>query len=185
LTRLAYQLLRWRGWKFLGEVPDLPKMIVAGAPHTSNWDFVVFLAAIHAYRIDARFIGKHTLFRWPFGLLFRSLGGLPVDRSKPGGLVRQVTDAFAAAEEMVLVLAPEGTRRATRYWKSGFLAIAEHARVPIVLGSLDFARREVTLGPPLTYEGDVVRFMVFARAFLQGKPGKHPEGAGEIRVREE
>jgi 1-acyl-sn-glycerol-3-phosphate acyltransferase len=166
-------------------MPDIPKVIVVGAPHTSNWDFIVFLAALHAYRIEARFIGKHTLFRWPFGYLFRALGGIPVDRSRPGGLVQQVTEVFEGADEMVLVIAPEGTRRAAPHWKSGFLAIAEATGAPIVFGSVDFARREVTLSRPWAYDGDPGRLMDQAREFFRGKQGRHPRGAGPVRVGEE
>ena len=182
---LSYRVLRLLDWHFLGKVPDIPKMIVVGAPHTTNWDFIVFLAALHAYRIRARFIGKHTLFRWPFGYFFRALGGIPVDRSRPGGMVRQVTEAFDAADEMILVIAPEGTRKAVPYWKSGFLTIALDARVPVVLGSVDFSRREVTLSPAIDYTGDPREFMDQARRFFQGKLGGHPEGGGPVRVREE
>jgi 1-acyl-sn-glycerol-3-phosphate acyltransferase len=185
MTWISYQFLRWRGWEFLGMVPDIPKMIVVGAPHTTNWDFIVFLGALHAYSIKARFIGKHTLFRWPFGYLFRTLGGIAVDRSQPGGIVRQVTEAFDAADEMILVIAPEGTRKAVAHWKSGFLTMALEARVPVVLGSVDFSRREVTLSPNIDYTGDPREFMNQARLFFQGKLGGHPEGGGPVRVREE
>lgn len=182
---LAHRYLRLRGWTFLGALPDAPKMIVIGAPHTSNWDFVVYLAALHHFRLKANYIGKHTLFRWPFGYLFRYLGGIPVDRSKPEGIVCQVTEAFSAADEMTLVVAPEGTRKAASYWKSGFLTIAEMADVPVMLAALDFARREVTIGPLIDYTGDTSAFMEEARSFYDDKVGLYPEGKGPVRVRED
>ena len=104
---LAHRYLTLKGWSFEGELPDVPKMIVIGAPHTSNWDFILFLGALHHFRVRVQFIGKHTLFRWPFGWFFRALGGIPVDRSRPGGLVSQVADAMDATDQMILVMARE------------------------------------------------------------------------------
>ena len=158
---------------------------MVGAPHTTNWDFVVFLAALHAYGIEARFIGKHTLFRWPLGYLFRALGGIPVDRSRQGGVVGQVAAAFDAADEMILVIAPEGTRQAAPHWKSGFLSIALGARVPVVLASVDYSQRQVMIGPTLPYDGDAAGFMDKARLFHQGKRGRHPDRGGPVRVLDE
>jgi 1-acyl-sn-glycerol-3-phosphate acyltransferase len=185
VTWLADKLMKLRGWAFTGALPDVPKLMIIGAPHTSNWDFIIFLAALHHYRMKASFIGKHTLFRWPFGYFFRWLGGIPVDRSKPGGLVQQVVDAIAGADRMVLVMAPEGTRKAAAHWKSGFLQIAAKAEIPIVLGYVDFPNRRAGLGPLLTFDGDAARFMDQARAFYSDKQGRHPEGKGPVRVREE
>jgi 1-acyl-sn-glycerol-3-phosphate acyltransferase len=185
LTWLAYRLLRLCGWQFRGRVPDVPKMIVIGAPHTTNWDFILYLGALRAYQIKARYMGKHTLFRWPFGYLFRVWGGIPVDRSHPQGVVRQVAEAFARADEMILVIAPEGTRKAASHWKAGFLNIAQEAGVPIVLASVDFPRRTVTLGPTLEYDGNPKAFMDQARRFYEDKRGLRPEGMGPVRVRDE
>lgn len=185
MTWLADKLLRLKGWRFTGELPDLPKLIIIGAPHTSNWDFIIYLAALHHYRMKASFIGKHTLFRWPFGYFFRWLGGIPVDRSKPGGLVRQVVDAIERSERMILVMAPEGTRKAAPFWRSGFLQIAAKAELPIVLGYVDLGNRLAGLGPLLRFDGGVTRFMDQARRFYADKQGLHPEGKGPVRVREE
>ena len=89
---LAYVTLRVRGFAFEGRVPEAAKFVVVGAPHTSNWDFLVFLAALHHFRIRARYLGKHTLFRWPFGGLMRRLGGIPVRRDRPGSIARDVAN---------------------------------------------------------------------------------------------
>jgi len=185
VTWLADKLLKLSGWRFSGTLPDLPKLIIIGAPHTTNWDFIIYLGALHHYRMKASFIGKHTLFRWPFGYFFRWLGGIPVDRSKPGGLVQQVVDAVARAERMILVMAPEGTRKAAPYWKSGFLQIAAKADIPIVLGYVDFPNRLAGLGPLLIVDEDATQFMDQARSFYADKQGLHAEGKGPVRVREE
>lgn len=160
-------------------------MIVVGAPHTTNWDFILFLGALRAYHFKARYIGKHTLFRPPFGWFFAAFGGIPVDRTRAGGMVRQVADAFAGADEMILVMAPEGTRKAARWWKSGFLNIAAEAGVPVVLAAVDFAAKSVTLGPVIEFDGDHKAFMDQARQFYQGRKGLKPDGVGPVRVREE
>ncbi|MCH7901114.1 MAG: glycerol acyltransferase [Acidobacteria bacterium] len=182
---LAYRYLRLRGWAFLGMLPDVSKMIVIGAPHTTNWDFVAYLAALHHFRFRASYIGKHTLFRWPFGYLFRYLGGIPVGGSKPGSIVGQVTDAFNTADEMALVISPEGARKSVPYWKSGFLKIAEMADVPVLLAAVDFAKRELTIGPLIDYAGDASAFMEEVRSFYDDKVGLHPDGKGPVRVRQE
>jgi 1-acyl-sn-glycerol-3-phosphate acyltransferase len=185
VTWLAHKLLELRGWEFTGTVPDVPKLIIIGAPHTTNWDFVVYLGALHHYQLHASYIGKHTLFRWPFGWLFRKLGGIPVDRSKPGGLVQQVVDALESAKRMILVIAPEGTRGAAPYWKSGFLHIAAAAEVPILLAYIDYPSKRAGMGPLLEFDGDIPGFMDRCREFYADKQGKHPEKKGPVAVREE
>ena len=182
---IAYRYLTWRGWQFTGRIPDVPKMIIVGAPHTSNWDFFLFLAALQHFDIRVRFIGKHTLFRWPLGYFFRRWGGIPVDRRKAGGLVGQVAAAFDAEEQMILVISPEGTRRAAPAWKSGFLWIAEAAEVPVVLAGVDGAARTVDIGPMIYYDGDITAFMDRTRDYLDGKNGLRPEGRGPVVIREE
>ena len=173
------------GWKFLGGLPPDPKVIVVGAPHTSNWDFLAFMAAMGGFRIKARYLGKHSLFRWPFGLFFRALGGIPVDRRRPGGIVAQVSEAFSRSQEMALVIAPEGTRAWAPVWKSGFLRMAEAAGVPVVPGILDWRRKTITLAPPVYFEGDVSSFMDQLRQAYSGAEGVRPEKQGPIRVAEE
>lgn len=182
---LAYVYLRLTGWTFHGEVPPDPKLIGIGAPHTSNWDFVLFLAALHHWKIRVSYIGKHTLFRPPFGWFFRMTGGIPVDRSKSGGLVRQVADAMAAADQMILVIAPEGTRSKAPHWKSGFLKIAEETGAPCVLTAIDASKKQLVIGPKLAYTGDTKAFMDETREFYADKEGLRPELKGPVNVREE
>jgi 1-acyl-sn-glycerol-3-phosphate acyltransferase len=112
---LAKHYLRFRGWTINGTFPPDPKFIAIGAPHTANFDFIVFLGVLGHFGKRARFIGKASLFKGPLGWLMRKLGGIPVQRDHPEGLVGQTVAAFAEADEMILVLAPEGTRgRSTR-----------------------------------------------------------------------
>ena len=134
-------------------MPAAAKFVVVGAPHTSNWDFVVFLGALHHFRLRVTFLGKHTLFRWPLGILMRRLGGIPVRRHDPGTLADDVAAAFADVESMALVMAPEGTRSETAMWKSGFYRIALKAQVPVVPAVLDLPGRRAVIGPPIMLSG--------------------------------
>jgi 1-acyl-sn-glycerol-3-phosphate acyltransferase len=185
MNRLALWWFRRRGWTMVGTRPSQAKYVVAGAPHTSNSDFVAFLAAVRYFDIPARYIGKHTLFRWPLGGLMRRLGGIPVRRHTSQGLVEQVVAEFGRAEEMALVLAPEGTRSRGEYWHSGFYRIAVGARVPIVCGFVDYATKTIGLGPAIEPTGDVRADMDRIRAFYAGKRGRRPGQETPPRLREE
>lgn len=182
---LSYRLFRWLGWTVEGDLPDLPKMVIIGAPHTSNWDFFLFLAAIRHFDIKVRFLAKHTLFRRPFGWMFRRVGGIPVDRAQPGGIVQQAKAAFDQHEEMILVVAPEGTRRAAPSWKSGFVEIAERAGVPVVFVAVDGARKALVVGGPEFVGSDRSEFMDRARAFFADRGGIRPKGKGPVRLARE
>ena len=155
LRALGHAALRSLRWRVEGEVPNLPKLVIAVAPHTSNWDFVVGIAAMFALDLRLAFLGKHTLFRWPFGALLRWMGGIPVNRASPQGVVGDSVAAFARVERRILAIAPEGTRRQVGQFKSGFLQIARGAGVPVVLASLDYVARCVRLGPAFTPGEDV------------------------------
>jgi 1-acyl-sn-glycerol-3-phosphate acyltransferase len=185
MTWLAERWLKWRGWRFVGQMPQLDKFIIIGAPHTSNWDFVLFLGAIRHWDLSPKFVGKHTLFRWPFGYFFRRLGGIPVDRDRPGGMVRQVADQFEQSDQMILVVAPEGTRKAAEYWKSGFARIAAAAQVPIVPVFVDYPGRRVVAGDPVYHDGNEKALMDRLRPFFDAGAGKDPTGKGPVRLKEE
>jgi 1-acyl-sn-glycerol-3-phosphate acyltransferase len=182
---LSHRIFTALGWKFEGEIPAIPKMVIIGAPHTSNWDFFIFLAAIHHFDIQPRFLGKHTLFRWPFGAMFRKVGGIPVDRARAGGIVGQVKEVFDSVREMILVIAPEGTRSAAPQWKSGFVEIAEAAGVPVVFAGVDSVRKTLVISPPHEVGRDRSGFMDRVRAFYADKDGLNPEGKGPVRLRRE
>ena len=134
------------GWRVEGNLPDLPKYILIGAPHTSNWDFVLFLGIIFHLRANAGFMGKAELFRNPFGWFFYWCGGIPVDRSKSQGLVEQMADACARSEKFILTIAPEGTRHEISEWKMGFYHIAKKAGIPVVMAVVDGAKKTVFVG---------------------------------------
>ena len=161
-------------FRVVGEVPDVPKLVIAVAPHTSNWDFVVGAAAMFALDLRLAFIGKHTLFRPPFGDFFRWMGGIPVDRSSSHGVVEQSVDAFRRMERRVLAIAPEGTRKRVPQFKSGFLHIARGAGVPVVLAALDYEARCVRLGPTVQPGEDVEADRRRIEAYFATVRGKRP-----------
>jgi 1-acyl-sn-glycerol-3-phosphate acyltransferase len=148
-------LLRLLGWRLQGELPDLPKFVITAAPHSSNWDFLIGIAAVFALRLDVHFVGKAELFRGPLGPPMRWLGGLPVDRHRPEGFVEQIVARFRERDQLLLAMAPEGTRKPVERWKSGFYRIAMGAGVPIVAGYFDNAHKRVGFGPVLYPTGDL------------------------------
>ena len=172
MRAVGHALLRLMGWRVEGEVPNLPKFVIAVAPHTSNWDFVVGAAAMFALDLRLAFLGKHTLFRPPLGALFRWMGGIPVDRTSAHGVVGQSIEGFLAADRRILAIAPEGTRRQVRQFKSGFLQIARGAGVPVLLASLDYAAKCVRLGPAFEPGEDVEADRRRTEAFFATVRGK-------------
>jgi 1-acyl-sn-glycerol-3-phosphate acyltransferase len=180
---LATMLLKLFGWCAEGSLAGVPKCVLVVAPHTSNWDFPVMLALAVALRIRATWMGKHTLFRPPLGWLMRPLGGLPIDRGARNNVVEQAVESFRERERRVLAILPEGTRKRTAYWKSGFYHIAVGAKVPIALGYADYRRKVGGIGRILMPSGDVDADMAIIREFYSGMTGNRPEQFGEIRLK--
>ena len=147
LQRLGRAGMRMMRWRVTGEFPDLRKFVIIVAPHTSNWDFVVGLLCDLALDLDAVWLAKHTIFVGPFGSWLKSLGGIPVVRSASHNVVSQVAAEFARRDQMILAIAPEGTRSKVEAWKSGYWHIARAAGVPIVPVGFDFVRRAAVSGP--------------------------------------
>lgn len=171
---LGRTVLKLMGWRIEGELPRLDKFVAIGAHHTSNWDFVIFIALKFVLRLNARWFGKHSIFRWPFGGLMRAWGGIPIRRDRQLNTVEQAVQAFSDNPEFILVLSPEGTRKKVERWKMGFYHIALGAGVPIVLGALDYGNRRVVIGPTFQPTGDEqadLRAMLdFFRPFVPKKP---------------
>jgi len=186
LRRTAARVF-WRvsRWNLVTErVPRDQAGILIGAPHTSNWDFVLMLAIAGEADLDFRWLGKHTLFKRPFGPLMRALGGIPVDRRDPAGLVDELTARIAEGDGFYLVVTPEGTRSGSG-WKSGFYRIARAADLPVTLGYVDRTTMTTGLGPTIRLTGDVPADMDVVRAFYADKAGFTPSRRTEPRLREE
>lgn len=159
--------------------------MLIGAPHTSNWDFVLMLAISWRLGIHVRWLGKHSLFAGWRGPLMRGLGGIPVDREDPSRIVADVVRRVHSGEEFGLVVTPDGTRSGNTHWKSGFYRIARETGMPVTLGFVDGPTRTAGLGPTFHLSGDVAADMDRIRAFYADKRGVHPHKRVEPRLREE
>lgn len=152
---LGRGILTGLGWRFEGEVPNRSKFVAAVAPHTSTWDAVVTISMIFAIGIQVSWLGTKQIFRGPGMAFFRWLGGIPIDRQARHGVVEQTIAEFGQREHFVLALFPEGTRKKTVRWKTGFYHIAQGAGVPILLVGLDYGRNVIRLGPLIMPGGDL------------------------------
>ena len=175
LRAVSLAWLRAGGWTIEGALPPgVGKCVVIAAPHTSNWDLPYTLAVGFALRLQPYWMGKRSIFSFPFGALMRWLGGIPVDRSKANNLVAaSAAELRASPDPVQLIVPPEGTRGATRQWKTGFYYIALGAEVPILMGYLDFRTRRTGLGPVFRPTGDVERDMAAIKAFYAPMKGRN------------
>jgi len=171
---LAKSMMRLAGWHVEGALPDLPKFVLVGAPHTSNWDFVLFLGVIFSLRANVRFMGKAELFRFPIGWFFRYCGGVPVDRKKSTGLVEQMVRVSNESEKFILTIAPEGTRHHVQGWKRGFYHIAKSAGIPIVMAIVDGRHKTVRIGQVFHPTEDIEADIKSIQEIFAGIVGIHP-----------
>lgn len=175
LRALSRAVLKLNGWRIEGALPATSrKAVLIAAPHTSNWDLPYTLMAGFVLGLRLHWMGKASLFRFPFGPVMRWLGGIAVDRSKRNDLVAASAQAIRDADGPVqLVVPPEGTRGRTRHWKTGFYFIAQQAGVPIVLAFMDYERKVAGLGPEFVPTGDVERDMDEIKRFYAGVKGRN------------
>lgn len=175
LKLLAHILLQLSGWKLEGEIPDLNKCVIIGAPHTSNWDMFFGLLYKMYYNLNIKFLMKEELFRFPLNIFFSWIGGIPVNRGKKNNLVETLYQKFTQKENFYLALTPEGTRNKVKQWKRGFYYIAKKANVPIVLGYMDYGRKVAGVGPVFYPGNDIEKDMAAIRSFYKSVQAKFPE----------
>jgi 1-acyl-sn-glycerol-3-phosphate acyltransferase len=171
----------------VGQMPPDKQLIVIIAPHTSNWDFVIALAWGFQWRLMRKtaWFGKHSLFAGPWGGLLRRMGGIPIDRSKSHQVVTDTIAALRQREEMILALTPEGTRRHTDHWKSGFYRIALRTGIPVSFAFVDYKGKRVGMGPTVRFRGDEEEDWRLIRQFYRKEWARHPKSFGEIHLRQE
>ena len=169
VRRIIMVLYRWKGWKLDGHLPDLPKFVIAGAPHTSNWDFVFFIGATAEEGVQPNFMGKHTLFQGMMRNFMFDMGGIPIDRTKRSNVVEQVAAEFEQRDHLALVIAAEGTRSSSGEWKSGFYNIARAANVPIVPAWVCNERRILGFGPAIVPTADYGETLLEIARFMRSK----------------
>jgi len=168
-------MFNWWGWKIEGTLPDLPKYIIAVAPHTSWKDFPLAILLRAALGLKASYIGKESLFKGPFGWLFRLTGGYPVDRSKRSNFVDAVVDMIHSRDTCIIGLAPEGTRKRVSQFRTGFYYMALGAQVPIVLARLDAEHRTIGLSAPFYPTGNLELDMEQMVQYFREAKGFRPE----------
>jgi 1-acyl-sn-glycerol-3-phosphate acyltransferase len=179
---VARILLRIFGWRTDVIPPRTTRYVLIGAPHTSNWDFVVILLLMAAEEIPVRWLGKDSLFRWPMGVFWRSMGAIPVNRRESTNLVDQVAALYDSCDDLIIGLSPEGTRKKASRWRSGFYYIALQAKVPIVMAYLDYENKVCGLGLSLKPSGDIQADFKMIKDFYSGIVGKYPKLQGEIEL---
>lgn len=177
LRAASATFLRLNGWTVEGSLPaEAAKSVFIAAPHTSNWDLPYTLMVAFVLGLNIRWMGKASLFAWPFGGLMRWLGGIAVDRGRSTNLVAASAEAIVRANgPLQLVVPPEGTRGRTRHWKTGFYFIAQQAGVPIVLAYMDYGRKAGGLGPLFRPSGDLERDMAEIKRFYAGIQGRRAD----------
>ncbi len=182
VARLFWLCSRWR--LRTEPAPTRPTVLV-GAPHTSNWDFVLMLAIAWRLGIHIRWLGKASLFAGWRGPVMRALGGIAVDRADAARVVAEIVARVNAGEVFSLVVTPDGTRGGNAYWKSGFYRIARETGMPVTLGYVDRTTMTTGLGPTIELSGDVAADMDRIRAFYADKAGLRPERRTEPRLSSE
>jgi 1-acyl-sn-glycerol-3-phosphate acyltransferase len=182
-TPILRTLLRWTslfllkisGWKRSGELPSENKYIIIAAPHTTNWDMPLTLMLAFAFKVKIYWLGKKSLFKFPFSTIMQWMGGIPVDRSKNNNMVEAAIELFKKTEKLILAVPPEGTRQRVRYWKTGFYHMAFGANVPIATGFLDYRTKTGGFGPLIIPTGDLESDMILIQKFYSTITGKYPD----------
>lgn len=172
-SRFLLWLLKW---KIHGAVPrGEKKAVIIAAPHTSNWDFVIGRLAYFVIGVRVHFLIKKEVFKWPFGKILKIWGGIPIDRKRSNNMVKQICGIFNKHDSLYVVITPEGTRSRVKSWKKGFYYIALEAKVPIVLGYLDYKKKEGGIGPVIRPSGDFDKDFNRIKEFYRDKSARHPE----------
>lgn len=166
-------ILRLGGWRMAGALPDIPKLVLIGAPHSSNWDGIYGFAAKLAMGLDIKILGKHQLFWWPLGSLLRWLGVIAVNRSAAHGVVEQLADRIRGAERFWFGIAPEGTRKPVERWKTGFWKIARAADVPVLPAYFHYPDKVIGIGPVFALTDDMAADIARIRAWYRPWQGKY------------
>lgn len=181
LGRLYFRLM---GFKIVGDLPDVPKMVVAAAPHTTNLDGIFLVCTMWQLRIRLVWMVKKEILVGPLGWLIRALGGMAIDRSASFNTVEQAVQYIDQADEILLVVAPEGTRKKAKYWKTGFYWIAHDSNVPIMCAALDYERKVLDLTtPPIYTTGDIEADMEKIWAVFRKAKARFPERVADMRLR--
>jgi len=177
--------LKLFGWKIIGCIPKGKQFVLIGAHHTSNWDLPLGLAMLYTLRLKVSWMGKQSLFTWPMGPFIRLLGGIPVDRQNPSGVIGQMAEQYRTNDRLVIGLAPSGTRSKRPYWRSGFYWLAKEANIPILCAALDYPSKTAHIGFCLMPSEDVEHDMEQIRSFYADIQPKYPAAITPIQLRDQ
>jgi 1-acyl-sn-glycerol-3-phosphate acyltransferase len=177
LRLVSSAILGLIGWRAIGKPISNQRFVLIAAPHTSNWDFPLMLMVVLKLELKLHWMGKNTLFMFPFGGFMRWLGGIPIDRSQHHGVVDQLVEQYQRNPQLVVLVPPEGTRKRVKQWKTGFYHIAHNAGVPILMGYLDVNKKEAGLADFFFTTGNVDDDIREIRAFYTSRNGIRPENA--------
>ncbi len=178
--RAAKHTLQLFGWNLVADLPPVQKYLLVGAHHTSNWDLPLVLLMMAALGLRLHWIGKDTLFTGPKGKIMRWLGGVPVERGANKNFVGQMVELYNNRQNMVITISPEGTRRRTDHWKTGFYHIALGARVPVAMGFLDYSNKTLGIGGYFYPTGDTDADLQVLQKFYADVTGKYPQQQGKV-----
>ncbi len=174
--KIASLVLKILGWKIVGDIPpNTPKCVVIMAPHTSNIDFLFGWLGYSSKGYTSYFLIKKEAFNRFSGPILKAMGGIPIDRGRSSNLVHQLTEEFQRRENFILNITPEGTRQLNRNWKRGFYFIAQNAKVPVVMGFLDYKNKEGGFGPAFVPNGNYEADFEKISEFYKTKQARFPE----------
>lgn len=175
LTPLARLIFKLTGWRTLGEKPALKRYILIGAPHTSNWDLFYGFCAWRIYGVRPRYLIKREVDRFPLNIFLRATGALPIDRSQQNSLTDSLAETLKASDNLIVVIAPEGTRKTVERWKTGFYFAALKSGVPIIFGAMDYSTKTTHLSAPFHPTGDINADFEKIREFYRSVTARYPE----------
>jgi 1-acyl-sn-glycerol-3-phosphate acyltransferase len=163
------------GWEVSGNIPDEEIIVVVGAPHTSNWDFILAMLTILALNVNLKWVGKSSIFKPGFKWFFKWLGGIPVDRNNPSSLMEDVKDIVAREKGLIIGMAPEGSRKKVIRWKTGFLRIAELTQAKILFFAIDAPSKCILIGDIFKPTGNVEEDLKFVKNYFSAFKGINPD----------
>ncbi len=176
MKKLAYLILRLFGWKIdKGEIDSVQKAVLVVAPHTSMYDFVIGRMAFFQFGLKVRFVIKKEMFWFPLGIFLKALGGIPINRKNPSGVVEQIANVIKKNDRIFLAITPEGTRKLNKNWKKGFYHIATKAEVPMVLAYIDYKKKVGGVGPIIQVSGNFEADLEQIQSFYKTITAKHPK----------
>lgn len=167
------------GWQLFGQKPDLRKFIIVVAPHTSNWDFFIGGLYLNTRGVKSKVLIKKEVFFFPLGLIFKMIGGIPVDRYKRNNISGQMVDLFNRSKKMILIITPEGTRKKVSNWKKGFHRIAKQANIPVILAFIDYGRKTVGINKVFELTDDINADMIRLKKYYKNIIPRYPSKFSE------